>query len=166
MATSRHRKNHKEKLNNYKTKIKNMSEQAQTSTGPIDPRLPEIQNTPYWDPNDIIKVKGWEWEVIYNSLVAFQTLSQAINTITSRSIVEGVIKMDFKKLNPQTLQYEEMTPEEKAPYDADFAAMVETFRKANLEMEKKEQEILNQETVEDQPSPIIQQPTIIIPSVN
>jgi len=131
MATSKHRKNHKEKVNNYKNqKSKTMSTERQV------PQMPEVQSIPTWAGDAKIEVTGAEWEAIQNGLTSIQYAQQAAQAVMSRAIVEGVIKMDFEKLNPQTLQYETMTDEEKAPHLENFNAAIEKVKAAAKEIKE------------------------------
>lgn len=111
---TKHRKNHKTKVNNYKNKIKQMTENSNV------PQMPPVRNIPVWDKNATIKIKGFEWEVIFNTIQSLQVLQQAASSVMSRNIIEGVIEMDFEKLDPTTLKYVEMTQEEKDPYVKEF----------------------------------------------
>jgi hypothetical protein len=45
---------------------------------------------------------------------------QAAQAVMTRHLVNGTIKLDFEKLDPQTLTYGPMTDEEKAPYLENF----------------------------------------------
>ena len=127
MATSKHRKNHKEKLQTFKQKSKTMSTEKQI------PQMPEIQSIPTWAGDSKIEVTGKEWEAIQNGLTSIQYAQQAAQAVMSRAIVEGVIKMDFEKLNPQTMQYEPMTDEEKAPHLENFNTAIEKIKAAAKE---------------------------------
>jgi hypothetical protein len=55
----------------------------------------------------------------------------------SRNVLNGTVDMDFQKLDPATLQYVDMTDEEKASYKKDFAAMIENVRKQQAVADKK-----------------------------
>lgn len=118
------RKDHKKKLENFKQKLKmskERQEQGQT--------MPEYRNIPVWDPNSKIQIFGYEWEIIYNTVAQMQLLAQATNAVMSRNIVNGTIGMDFEKLNPETLQYETMAEEDKAPLKESFETTVLALRK-------------------------------------
>lgn len=135
MSKVTQRKDHKQKLENFKQKqkhIKNMSEQAQTG----GPQLPEVRNFPIWDKNAKIEMFGYEWEIIFNSIANLQVLQQATNSVMSRNIVNGTINMDFEKLNPGTLEYSAMTDEEKVPYKKEFNEMLDKMRGAAQDMPK------------------------------
>lgn len=126
MSKTTHRKDHKEKLNKYKNNLKNMSKQQ--TTKPNAQQYPPIRNVPTWDKDANIVIKGYEWEIIYNGIASMQMLLQAASSVMSRNITDGVIDMDFEKLDPATLTYVEMSPEEKAPYLEDFNKMVQQMR--------------------------------------
>src|ERR1700753_3291252 len=117
MPSSKHRKNHQQKLNKYKHKH---MEQNQSTNQPLPQQLPSHRSVPVWDPQVDIHIKGYEWEVIYNFIGSSQVAAQAAQGVMSRNIVNGTIKMEFEKLDPQKLQYVEMTDEEKAPLRKQF----------------------------------------------
>lgn len=125
MAVSKNRKNHKQKLNNFKTNQRHMSNQAAQ-------QLAEIRTVPVWNPEANILIKGFEWEAIQNGLGSLQMSMQAAQSVMSRNIVEGNIQMDFEKLDPQTLQYVPMTEDEKTPHREAFAQQVIAFKEAQL----------------------------------
>ena len=125
MPTSRKNKERTKQVNNYKTKHKKMNQEQQQNVGQ---EMPPVRNVPTWGQNAKIEVTGFEWEAIQNGLSHIQLAQQAAQSIMSRNIVNGVIKMDFEKLNPTTSQYEAMTPEEKAPYAAEFEEMINSFK--------------------------------------
>lgn len=106
-------------LKTYKNKKRTMNQQS----------LPEVRNIPVWKSTDIIPVTGQEFEAIHNSFSQLQLGLAALQSVVSRNLVDGPITMDFQKLNPQTLQYEDMAPDEKAKYTAEFAELVEAFKK-------------------------------------
>lgn len=126
MPTAKHRKNHNEKVNKFKTKQKqNMSEKNTVA------QFPPHRNIPVWDKNAKIEILGYEWEVIYNTVAQMQLLGQATNAVMSRNIVNGVISMDFEKLNPETLEYVEMTDDEKKPLLEEFHKTIEAIKDRN-----------------------------------
>lgn len=123
MPVSKNRKEHKtfkKQVNNIKNKTKKMNQQI--------PQMPPVRQIPVWNPTDKIEITGYEWEAIYNGLVQLQGLQQAAQSVMSRNILNGVIQMDFEKLNAKTLQYEPMTDEEKAPYLKQFKQTVEAVK--------------------------------------
>lgn len=125
MPKSKNRTNHKEKLNQFKTKQRIMNQQ----TGQA-PTMPEIRNVPVWDPQATIEVKGFEWEAIQNGLTGVQMGLQAAQSIMSRNILNGTITMDFEKLNAATMQYELLSDEDAKPHVEQFKAQVEAFKTA------------------------------------
>lgn len=122
MATSRNRKDHKEKSKQFKQKTKAMKNQV--------PNMPEVQSIPTWSADAKIEVTGSEWEALQNGLTQIQLAQQAAQAVMTRAIINGVIKMDFEKLNPQTLQYEPMSDEEKATHVENFNKAIENVKKA------------------------------------
>lgn len=124
MPNSKHRKKHKEQNLKFKQKTKEMSTKNQM------PQMPEVQSIPTWAPNAEIKVTGAEWEAIQNGLTTIQLAQQAAQAVMSRALVEGTIKMDFEKLDPQTLTYVPMTDEEKAPHAENFQKAIDNVKKA------------------------------------
>lgn len=125
MPKSKVNKAREKKVNNFKNKIK----QQQMNQSNI-PQLPPVRNIPVWASDAKIEITGFEWEAIQNGLVQTQIMQQAAQSVMSRNIVNGVIKMDFEKLNPQTLQYEPMTEEEKAPHIEEFNKLIESVKSA------------------------------------
>lgn len=133
MSKVTHRKEHKQKLENFKQKQKQMSKEQTTQP----PQMPEIRNIPTWDKNAKIELYGYEWEVLYNSIAGLQVLQQVAQGVMSRNVLNGTVDMDFQKLDPATLQYVDMTDEEKASYKKDFATMIENVRKQQAVADKK-----------------------------
>lgn len=127
MSKSKTNKSHKQRLQKRKNKIKQMSENLQNGQAQV-PQMPAIRNVPTWDKEADIIVKGYEWEVIYNTIASLQILFQATSAVMSRNVVSGAISMDFQKLDPATLQYVAMTPEEKAPQIEEFKKILEQMR--------------------------------------
>ncbi len=111
MPQSKHRKAHKTQLNKRKSNIKQMNE-AQN-------KIPPVRSVPVWQPEVMISLKGFELEALANGLGQIQLAQQALQSVISRNIVDGVISLDFEKYDPQTNEYVPMTDEEKAPYRAD-----------------------------------------------
>lgn len=124
MPKSRTNKERKQKLENFKQKSKTMSTERTV------PQMPEVQSIPTWSGDAKIEVTGAEWEAIQNGLSSVQLAQQAAQAVMARAMVEGVIKMDFAKLNPQTMEYEPMTDEEKAPYVENFNEAVKKVKDA------------------------------------
>lgn len=122
MPISKNRKSHKEKSNNFKNKNK----KHMNNQGPQ--QLPPVRNIPVWPSDAKIELTGFEWEAIQNGLVQVQVMQQAAQAIMSRNIINGVITMDFEKLNPKTLEYEPMTDEEKAPHREELAKLIEGLK--------------------------------------
>lgn len=102
---------------------------AQTPNG--IPPMPEVRAVPIWAPDASISVTGAEWEAIQNMLANLQVSAQAIQAVMSRNIIEGTIKLDYQKLNSKTLTYEEMTDEEKAPYEENTRNAIEKLTNKN-----------------------------------
>lgn len=122
MPTAKHRKEHKQKLVNFKQKQKEQMQEKQV------PQMPPYRNIPTWDKNAKIEILGYEWEVIYNTVAQMQLLGQATNAVMSRNIVNGTINMDFEKLDPQTLEYGPMTDEEKQPLLEEFQNTIQAIK--------------------------------------
>lgn len=120
-----HNKTHKKRLNKFKANQKRMTEQK-TQQGA--PQFPPYRNVPTWDKNAKIEMFGYEWEVIYNTVAQLQALVQATNAVMSRNIVNGIIDMDFEKLDPKTLEYVEMSDEEKKPLREDFNNLINSLK--------------------------------------
>lgn len=132
MAQSRKNKKRKHQLTNFKQKHKQqMSNQQQPQQS-----MPLVRNIPIWDAEARISVTGYEWEAIQNALGQLNIAQQAAQSVVSRNLVEGTIKMKFEKLNPLTVQYEDMTAEEQAPYVANFEKMIADFKAKQAEQEK------------------------------
>lgn len=148
MPESKKNKNRKQQLVKFKQKTKKMN-QKDTQI----PQLPPVQSVPNWAPDAEIVVTGIEWETIQNGLIAVQGAQQAAQAVMSRNIINGVIKMDFEKLNPQTLTYEPMTDEEKAPYLENFAKAVEKVKNPQPIVAE------NSEPLQVQDSGIVEEPT-------
>lgn len=122
MPKSKNRKDHKQKLQKFKSNRRIMNENAQ--------QLPPVRSLPVWDPNVNIQIKGFEWEAIQNGLASLNFAMQASQSVMSRNILSGDITMDFEKLDPATGQYLPMTADEKAPHLKQFAEQIEAFKTA------------------------------------
>ena len=96
------------------------------------PPMPEVRSIPTWAPDAVISVTGTEWEAIQNGLTNIQYAQQAAQSVMSRAIVAGTIKMEFEKLNAKTLEYETMTDEEKAPHVEQLNKAIEAIRKGEI----------------------------------
>lgn len=125
MPTSKNRKTHKQKLNNFKNKTRQKMNEQQNA---MNQQLPPVRSIPTWDNNAEIKITGYEWEALQNGITQMQGTMQAAQAIMSRHIINGTIGMEFEKLDPKTLQYGEMTAEEKAPYIEDFKRAIEAIK--------------------------------------
>lgn len=135
MAKSKVDKSRQEKVKQFKNKQKKMSEQA-TNQNPNIPQLPPVRSFPTWGPDAEIKVNGRIWEVINNGLSAIQEAQQAAQSVLTENILNGTMKMDFEKLNPETLEYVPMTDEEKEPHMKEFEKAVEMIKNRNKPTEK------------------------------
>lgn len=124
MPVSKHRKKHKTQVLKFKNKQQNMMKTE--NANPMN--LPAVRSIPTWDNKAEIVITGYEWEAIQNGLAQVQGALQASQGIMSRHIINGVIGMEFEKLNPTTLQYEKMSEEEKAPYVEDFKAAIAAIK--------------------------------------
>lgn len=120
MPKSKNRKEHKTKLQKFKTKQKNMSEPTM--------QIPEVRNVPVWANDAKIEMTGYEFEALYNGLQQIQMAQQSVNGIMSRNILNGTIKMEFEKFDKTAQNYVPMTEEEKAPFKEDFAKAVEAAK--------------------------------------
>lgn len=125
MPKTRTNTKRKTQLETYKNKHKKM---INNQNAELAKSMPAVRNVPVWHQDSKIEMAGFEFEAIQNSLAQLQLAQQAAQSIMSRNIVNGVIAMDFEKLNVETLEYEPMTAEEKAPHVADFNKMLESFR--------------------------------------
>lgn len=122
MPKSKNRKDHKQKLNQFKTKQKQMSNEQQFE-------IPAVRNVPVWANDAKIEMNGFEFEAIFNGLMQIQAAQQAVNGIMSRNILSGNIQMDFEKISDDKQSYVPMTEEEKAPYKAEFEKAVEAAKR-------------------------------------
>lgn len=139
MPKSKHRKKHATQLQKFKTN--KLMEKQNVNI----PQLPPVRSVPTWTNDAVITLTGYEWEAIQNGLTQVQIAQQAAQAVLSRHIVEGIIKLDFEKLNPQTLQYEQMTDEEKAPYVQNLEATIQQIK--NPTVAKDEQESIIEQPV-------------------
>lgn len=81
---------------------------------------PQVVNAPSWDSNAKIEMNGREFEAIYNFIANAQEASLAIHSVMQKNLVNGTIRMNFRKLNDTGTDYVEMTPEEQRPYKEEF----------------------------------------------
>lgn len=125
MPKSKNNSSHKTRLEKFKSNQKNMSEQSVQQ--PM-PQYPPVRTIPVWPADAVITITGQEWEALQNGLSQLQGALQAGQAIMSRHIIQGVIGMEFEKLDPATLTYGPMTAEEKAPYIEDFKRAVEAIK--------------------------------------
>lgn len=131
------------------------------SNQPQIPQMPPVRNIPVWSPQAKIELTGYEWEAIQNGLVQVQVMQQVAQGVMSRHIVNGTIKMDFEKLNAQTLQYEPMTDEEKAPHQEEFAKLIETVKAGLNEQAQAETSIVTPNGVPATPENVKEEAKII-----
>jgi hypothetical protein len=122
MPKSRNKPTHSQSIKN---RNKQMSEQTQA---PNAVTLPPVRSIPEWRPTDVINITGFEMEALQNGISAVAEAQQAMQSILSRNIVEGTIKMNFEKLDAKTLQYGPMSDEEKAPYLESFEKTIATIK--------------------------------------
>lgn len=148
MPQSRKNKERKQKQQNYKNKQKMMNDKQREQMAQT---LPPVRQIPVWSSDADIAMKGFEFEALQNSIVQLQVAQQSIQSIMSRNLVEGNIKMDFEKLNPQTLEYEPMTDEEKKPHQDDFAKAVENVKQAAEKMKQEAGDVQPTPSVDDVP---------------
>lgn len=123
MPKSRKNKERKENLQQYKNKRKQMNQE-------LAQKLPPVRSIPTWPQDAKIEVSGFEWEAIQNAIVQMQMAQQAAQSIMSRNILNGAITMDFEKLNPQTLEYEPMSPDEKQKHIEEYNGMLAKFKES------------------------------------
>lgn len=134
----------KRRVEQFKIKNRRMSnqnKQAVNATANQQPQMPQVIEIPYWNATDDISLTGKEFEMAYNSIHQLQQLSQGLfgvaNSIMQRNIFDGTIKVKFQKLTEVDGQpeYVDMTDEEQAPHQEEFANLVASL-KANKETAK------------------------------
>jgi hypothetical protein len=125
MPKSKNRANHKQKVNNFKTKKQEQMNQQNAAQA-----MPPVRTIPTWTPDSTIEIKGFEWEAIQNALGSLNFAMQAAQSVMSRNILNGTITMDFEKLDPATLQYVAMDETEKAEHREQFAQQIAAFKQA------------------------------------
>lgn len=125
MAKSKTNPKRKQKQLNYKNshKRKTMENNQQ--------QLPEVRNVPVWKSTDKFEMNGLEFQEIFNFLNNINGAYMATQSIMNKNIMNGTVKMQFEKINPETGQYEPLSGDDAKPYEDDFNAMVETVRKQN-----------------------------------
>lgn len=120
-------KNRKKTEQKIKKQINTIMEERQGSQN----GMPEIRQSPVWNSDEIIEVSGHEWEAIFNFIESSSSAFMAANSVMSRNIINNKIRLKFEKLNKETLMYEDMTPEEEAPYQAEFQKAVKSAIEAS-----------------------------------
>lgn len=148
MPKSKNRKQHKEKLNKYKTKMKENKNSA--------PTMPPVRSIPTWPSNATVPLTGFEFEAIQNAIAATQYAGQILQGVMTRSILNGVVTMDFEKQDPENpTNYLPMTDEEKAPYKKEFQESIETFKKQQAALLEERNTPLIGEELPDSPNQIV-----------
>lgn len=134
MSKSRKNPGREDKLKEYKNKNKKNKKMSDLqSNQPMG--MPEVRQSPIWKSDEMLEISGAEWESIFNFIENSSAAFMAANAVMSRNIVNGKIKLKFDKLNKETFTYEDMTPEEEAPYQAEFQKAIE----AAIAMQKKQE---------------------------
>lgn len=129
--------------------------QAQQANSPFG-GMPEIRQSPTWPSDEMLEISGSELETILNFVEASSSAFMATNAVMSRNIINGKIKLKFEKLNKDTFQYEEMTPEEEAPYQKEVQNAID----AAIKMQKaSSQTIVTSEEIEAESAEIFTPPS-------
>jgi len=152
MPVSKQRKSHKKYANQFKKQIKQKMTNQQNAQ-----QYPPVRSIPVWKNDAVITLSGLEWEAIQNSLTQIQLGQQAAQAVMSRNIINGVIGMEFEKLNPETLEYGSMTTEEKAPYIADLQKAIEAIKNPPKPAEQAVSQIVDAqgENIAKQEAPVV-----------
>jgi hypothetical protein len=144
MAKTKRTADSRRRLEQFKIKNRRMSnqnEQAANAAANQQPQMPQVIEQPYWQATDKIDMNGKEFEHLYNGVHQLQQLSQGLfgvaNSIMQRNIFDGTVKVKFQKLTEVDGQpeYVDMTDEEQAPHQEEFAKLVASL-KANKETAK------------------------------
>lgn len=128
MAKSKTNKLRKDKVNNYKKQHKKELIMSQ-----VQNNLPEVREVPTWNPNEKIEVTGVEFEMIYNGVTQLQSIFAAAQSIMSRNLLNGKIRMNFEKLVDGN--YVPMSEEEQAPRREEYQKLINSIlsQQANAE---------------------------------
>lgn len=121
MSQSRKDPKRAQKLINHKNTIKQnrrkMEKQNQT-------QLPPVTQVPVWKSTDVIEVTGQEWQIISDYLSQAERATMAFHAVMNRNVLNGVIKLQFQKLNDEKTQYVAMSEDEQKPYQDEFQTML------------------------------------------
>jgi hypothetical protein len=128
----------KDKVNNYKKQHKKELIMSQ-----VQNNLPETREVPTWNPNELIEVTGTEFEMIYNGITQLQSIFTSAQSIMSRNLLNGRIRMNFEKLvNTENGPiYVPMTEEEQAPRREEYQKLINS--------------ILSQQKAASEPLPVV-----------
>lgn len=103
MPESKTDKKRKQKLVNYKNKVKKqMSDQNQNQ------QIPEIRSYPIWNSQETIEVSGLEWEAIYNYINIARQAVVAGESVMQRNTQSGKITMKFMDSEGKEVSNEEV----------------------------------------------------------
>ena len=142
MSESKHRKNHKQKLEKFKNKQKMSNNNQQEQT------LPKVRQVPIWKSQETIEMNGLEFQQIFNFINSVEGAYAACQSIMNKNILKGTVQIDFEKLNEDQSAYVPMTDEEKAPHTKEVndtlnnlkAQSAKMVRREDLHLEPKSQE--------------------------
>lgn len=119
MPKSKVDKSRKDKLNNYKNKNKKEFVMQQNVN------LPQEREVPTWSADERMEVTGKEFELIYNFLTSIGDAYAAANSIMSRNILNGKVRINFERLGPNG--YEPIPEEEQAPKREEYQKLVNSI---------------------------------------
>lgn len=122
MPKSRVSKEHKEKVAKRNKQIKKNMEVNQV------PDNLKVRQVPKWRSDDKITLTGIEWEAIYNYLLSARSANMAADAVMHRAVMDGVIKIDFERLNEAGTDYVEMTEEEQKPHKESLQQVINAFK--------------------------------------
>lgn len=142
MPKTKTNKSRKDKVNNYKKQHKKELIMSQ-----VQNNLPEVREVPTWNPTEKIEVTGVEFEMIYNGVTQLQSIFAAAQSIMSRNLLNGKIRMNFEKLVDG--QYVPMTEEEQAPKREEYQKLINSILSQQAKAETEQLPVVEESMPEE-----------------
>ena len=134
MAKSKTDPSRKDNVNKFKQVQKEKNQQRMSNVNEI-PDLPKINQRPYWNSQDDLTIKGFEFEAMVNVINIFREGVTAVESSLQRNVQSGKIKMKYFDENNVELteaQVESVTAQYQAFFNATAAKRAEVAKEGEV----------------------------------
>ena len=150
MAKTKSDPSRRSKLTNFKEqqKAKNKKQRMSNEAANI-PDLPKINQRPYWNSQEDITIKGFEFEAMVNAINIFREGVTAVESSLQRNIQTGKVKMKYFDEDGT-----ELTPEQVEVVTKQYAEYFNAVAAQRQAIDQKSSEPIKKLILDEAGSPI------------